>query len=165
MINYVGEIKSTVILSLGTNAKYNGQSGDVKIEGKKGSTIDLSKLVVPNSGNTIIGWKVIYGDGTIPEKSQKFTFGEEDTNLFPLVYSKIDLSSTVQSSKQPEFKSYTYNDQTFLKWDEAGYNNRKNYKAYQSIDGGAYKELKFSEYEHLEANPANILLYRKSTDL
>ena len=153
-INYVGEIKSTVILSLGTNAKYNGQSGDVKIEGKKGSTIDLSKLVVPNSGNTIIGWKVIYGDGTIPEKSQKFTFGEEDTNLFPLVYSKIDLSSTVQSSKQPEFKTYTYNDQTFLKWDEAGYNNRKNYKAYQSIDGGAYKELKFSEYEHLEANPA-----------
>ena len=153
-INYVGDIKSTVILSLGSNAKYNGQSGDVKIEGKKGSTIDLSKLVVPNSGNTIIGWKVIYGDGKIPEKSQTFTFGEEDTNLFPLVYSKIDLSSTVQSSKEPEFKSYTYNDQTLLKWDEAGYNNKKNYKAYQSIDGGAYKELKFSEYEHLEANPA-----------
>ena len=153
-INYVGDIKSTVILSLGTAATYNGKSGDVKIESKKGSTIDLSTLVKPVSGSTIIGWKVIYGDGTIPNKSQKFTFGEEDTNLFPLVYSKIDLSSTVQSSKVPEFKSYTYNDQTFLKWDEAGYNNRKNYKAYQSVDGGSWKELKFSEYEHLEANPA-----------
>lgn len=161
-INYVGDIKSTVILSLGSNAKYNGQSGDVKIEGKKGSSIDLAKLVISNSGSTIIGWKVIYGDGKISEKSQTFTFGEEDTNLFPLIYSKIDLSSTVQSSKEPEFKSYTYNDQTLLKWDEAGYNNKKNYKAYQSIDGGAYKELKFSEYEHLEASPAAFYYTGKS---
>ena len=86
-INYVGDIKSTVILSLGTAATCNGKSGDVKIEGKKGSTLDLSTLVKPVSGSTIIGWKVIYGDGIIPNKSQKFTFGEEDTNLFPLVYS------------------------------------------------------------------------------
>ena len=161
-INYVGDITSTVTLSLNGNAVCNGESGEVKIEGRRGTTIDLTELVVPNSGNTILGWKLIYGDGVLEEGTWKYTFGEEDSSLYPVIFSNFDLYSTVQSSGEPEFREYTYNDQALLKWDEAGFNNEKNYKAYQSVDGGEYKELRFSEYEHVEASPAEYYYTGKS---
>lgn len=147
-INYLGKIQSSVTLNLGNDASYNGQKGSVVLTGDAGSTIDLSGVTAVASGSKIVGFNVISGDGKIAVKSKKFTFGEEDTVLIPLIYSNIDLVS-LQKIGASEFKGYTYNNNVLLNWDEAGNNNKKTYYVHQSVDGGAWKQLTLSNYTQL----------------
>lgn len=147
-INYLGKIKSSVTLNLGNDAVYNGQKGSVVLTGDAGSTIDLSGVTPVSRGDRVVGFNVISGDGKIAAKSKKFTFGEEDTVLIPLIYSSIDLVS-VQKVGASEFKGYTYNNNVLLNWDEAGNNNKKTYYVHQSVDGGGWKQLTMSNYTQL----------------
>ena len=147
-INYLGKIRSTVTLNLGNDAVYRSGESTVKITGEAGSTIDLSDVTAVEAGNKVIGFNVISGDGKIGAKSMRFTFGEEDTVLIPLIYSEIDLISTKKTGAS-EFKNYTYNNNALLNWDEAGNNNKKTYYVHQSVDGGAWKQLTLSNYGQL----------------
>ncbi len=147
-INYLGKIQSSVTLNLGNDATYNGQKGSVVLTGDAGSTVDLSGVTPVSKGSKVVGFNVISGDGKIAAKSKKFTFGEEDTVLIPLIYSSIDLVS-IQKVGAKEFKNYTYNNNTLLNWDEAGNNNKKTYYVHQSVDGGSWKQLTMSNYTQL----------------
>lgn len=147
-INYLGNIQSTVTLELGNDAAYRSVKGTVEITGEAGSTIDLSDVTAAAEGNKVIGFNVISGDGKIEAKSMRYTFGEEDTVLIPLIYSEIDLISTKKTGAS-EFRDYTYNNHTLLNWDEAGNNNKKTYYVHQSVDGGAWKQLTLSNYIQL----------------
>ncbi len=160
-INYLGKIQSTVTLNLGNDAVYRSGGGVVEITGETGSTIDLSDVKAAEEGNKVIGFNVISGDGKIEAKSMRYTFGEEDTVLIPLIYSDIDLISTKKTGA-PEFMDYTYNNHALLNWDEAGNNNKKTYYVHQSVDGGDWNQLTLSDYIQLTV-PATEFYYTGSS--
>lgn len=160
-INYLGKIQSTVTLELGDNAVYRSGGGNVEISGEAGSTIDLSDVTAVAEGSKVIGFNVLSGDGKIEPKSTRFTFGEEDTLLIPLIYSSIDLISTKKTGASG-FKNYTYNNNALLNWDEAGNNNKKTYYVHQSVDGGDWKQLTLSNYVQLTV-PATEFYYTGSS--
>ena len=161
VINYNGPIRSDLILALGEYATCDGRSGEVRISGTEGSSIDLSEKVTTADGVRIVGWRVIYGDGRIGEHQQTFYFGEEDTAVYPLIYEDFTLASDTESSGVPAFRDHVYTDSVYLQWEEKGNNNDKYYRAFHAVDDGEFEEVSFSTYDHYEAPEASFYLTKK----
>ena len=126
-IAYDGSVETTLTVNTNSGGTWNGQSGNVLVTAKAGTTADLPDPAAYD-GFEFVGWKTVSGNGKIDYDGKKFTFGTEDTEIKAVWHRPLYLTGVTD---------ITGNGAVNLSWSQDNLDGSTVYKLYQKKDGGA----------------------------